>query len=176
MRILPPAAGALLLAALAACGPGRAAAPTDGPADEERVRTGYGSEARATSTAAVSSLAGSGMPDRNGASLADLLGRVPGVQVTRLGGADFSVRIRGVRSFGAGNEPLFVVDGTIRPQGALDAITPSSVVRIDVLKDAGTLAAYGSRGANGVVLITTNPAPRLRIHPAFPTLAPRWFP
>lgn len=123
------------------------------------MQTGYGSERRSTSTAAVSSLAGPGMPDRNGATLADLLDRVPGVEVRRTGGADFSVRIRGVRSLGATNEPLYVVDGVPRTAGALDAIAPSSVVRIDVLKDAGTLAAYGSRGANGVVLITTLDAP-----------------
>ncbi|HEX5870130.1 MAG TPA: TonB-dependent receptor plug domain-containing protein, partial [Longimicrobium sp.] len=119
MRIPTRFIGALLLAVLAsACGPGRAAAPSDGPTDEaeeeERVQTGYGSERRATSTASVASLAGEEMPDRSGATLADLLDRVPGVTVTRLGGADFSVRIRGVRSLTSSNEPLFVVDGTIR--------------------------------------------------------------
>jgi TonB-dependent starch-binding outer membrane protein SusC len=81
------------------------------------------------------------------------------VDVTRLGGADFSVRIRGARSLAGSNEPLFVVDGVPRTAGALDAIAPSSVVRIDVLKDAATLAAYGARGANGVILITTLDAP-----------------
>jgi TonB-dependent SusC/RagA subfamily outer membrane receptor len=149
----------LLLLLLAACGPGRAAAPSDGPADEERVQTGYGSERRGTSTASVSSLSGEGMPDRSGATLAELLGRVPGVEVRRMDGAEFSVRIRGSRSIGLSNEPLFVVDGVPRTHTALEAIAPSSVVRIDVLKDAGSLAAYGARGANGVILITTLDAP-----------------
>lgn len=158
MRVVP-SAGALLLAVLAACGPGRSTAPSDGPEDEDRVRTGYGTERRATSTASVSSLAGDEMPDRNGASLADLLDRVPGVDVTRLGGTDFTVRIRGTRTLSGSSEPLYVVDGTPRPVGALDAIAPSSIVRIDVLKDAASLAAYGARGANGVILITTLDAP-----------------
>ena len=159
MRAVFPA-GALLLAALAAaCGPGRSTAPTGGPEDEDRVRTGYGTERRATSTASVSSLAGEGMPDRSGASLADLLDRVPGVDVTRLGGTGFTVRIRGTRTLSGGGEPLYVVDGTPRPAGALDAVIPSIVVRIDVLKDAASLAVYGARGANGVILITTEDAP-----------------
>lgn len=158
MRIAPLFAGALL-AALAACGPGRADPPSDGPEPEEapRVRTGYGSERPETSTATVASIEGRDVP--RGTSLADMLDRVPGVEVRRLGGADFSVRIRGVRSITSTNEPLFVVDGTPRTATSLEALIPSSIVRIDVLKDAGSLAAYGARGANGVVLITTEDAP-----------------
>jgi len=162
-RLITPrassSAAALLLAALAAaCGPGRAS-PSQGPEEEERVQTGYGSERRAISTASVSSVAGEEMPNRSGASIADLLDRVPGVSVTRLGGADFTVRIRGSRSIALSNEPLYVVDGVPRTLHALEAIAPSSIVRIDVLKDAATLAAYGARGANGVILITTLDAP-----------------
>lgn len=157
MRIVPSTAAALLLA-LAACGPGRAAPPPHGPGEEEeRVPTGYATEPSATATASVSSIRGRDVP--RGTSLADMLDRVPGVDVTRLGGADFSVRIRGVRSLVNSNEPLFVVDGSPRTAGALDALIPSSIVRIDVLKDAGSLAAYGARGANGVILITTLDGP-----------------
>lgn len=86
--------------------------------------------------------------------------RIPGVQVTRLGNGDYSLRVRGSRSLVGNNEPLIVIDGmAVSAQAmhtALAGIAPRSVVRIDVLKDAGSTAAYGSRGANGVILITTN--------------------
>lgn len=156
MRI---ASSAVLLLALAACGPGRAAPPADGPEPEEepRVRTGYSSERAGTHTASVASIEGRHVP--RGSSLADMLDRVPGVDVRRLSGADFSVRIRGVRSLTSSNEPLFVVDGMPRMATTLEAIIPGSIVRIDVLKDPGSLAAYGARGANGVILITTEDAP-----------------
>lgn len=153
----PRLPAAIVLATLvSACGPARAT-PSEGPTEEERVPTGYSSDRRATSTAAVSSLSGEDVP--SGTTLADMLDRVPGVDVTRLGGADFSVRIRGARSLSGSSEPLYVVDGQPRTPAALDAIIPSSIVRIDVLKDAATLAAYGARGANGVVVITTLDAP-----------------
>lgn len=85
--------------------------------------------------------------------------RVAGVQVKRQPNGDYSIRIRGTRSLVGNNEPLIVIDGmAVSAQGmatALAGIAPNDVVRIDVLKDAGSTAAYGSRGANGVILITT---------------------
>ncbi|MEJ7585983.1 MAG: TonB-dependent receptor [Ferruginibacter sp.] len=100
-------------------------------------------------------------------------GRAAGVQVTQTSGkpgAEASIRIRGTSSINAGNEPLYVIDGllvssdggdmttgvTLGPRiGALSAINPSDIESIEILKDASATAIYASRGANGVVLITT---------------------
>ena len=87
-----------------------------------------------------------------------LEGRFPGVQLVRLVGGGFTVRIRGTTSIYGSNEPLFVVDGMPvhgPPGGALLGINPNDIVRIQVLKDIASTAAYGMRGANGVILITT---------------------
>ena len=87
----------------------------------------------------------------------ELLVGMPGVQVTSLAGRGFSVRIRGVSTFYGSTEPLYVVDGmplSSGPNGLL-GISPGDVRKIEVLKDAGSLAMYGVRGGNGVILITT---------------------
>src|SRR6266511_3895076 len=84
--------------------------------------------------------------------------RVPGVDVVAGGGyrpgTPMNVRIRGIRSMVATNEPLFVVDG-VPLAGGIEDFNPAMIVSIEVLKDASATAAYGSRGANGVILITT---------------------
>jgi TonB-dependent starch-binding outer membrane protein SusC len=81
------------------------------------------------------------------------------VSARRLPNGRLSVRIRGSHSMLANDEPLYVVDGLpISPQNidvVLAGIDPRDVERIDVLKDAGSTAIYGSRGASGVILITT---------------------
>jgi TonB-dependent starch-binding outer membrane protein SusC len=86
-----------------------------------------------------------------------LQGRVSGVQVTQNqsqpGGAVFSVRIRGTNSINSGNEPLYVIDGYAGAD--ILALNPTDIASMTVLKDASSTAIYGSRGANGVVLITT---------------------
>jgi TonB-dependent SusC/RagA subfamily outer membrane receptor len=69
-------------------------------------------------------------------------------------GQGISVRVRGRRSFSAGNEPLYVVDG-IPLAGGINDINPQDIESMEVLKDASATAIYGSRGANGVVIITT---------------------
>lgn len=105
-----------------------------------------------------------------------LQGRVPGLDIvstTGLAGGGFNVRIRGQNSISAGNEPLYIIDGmpydiesmgsfdlagSILPSGnvsPLNTIDPASIESIEVLKDADATAIYGSRGANGVILITT---------------------
>lgn len=86
----------------------------------------------------------------------ELLVGIPGVQVMQLS-RGYSVRIRGASSFYGSTEPLYVVDGmplSGGPAGLL-GISPHDVRRIEVLKDAGSLAMYGVRGGNGVILITT---------------------
>src|SRR5262249_24508533 len=72
-------------------------------------------------------------------------------------GAAMNVRIRGVRSLTASNEPLYVVDG-VPLGGGIQDFNPSMIESIDVLKDAAATAIYGSRGANGVILVTMNRA------------------
>ena len=87
-----------------------------------------------------------------------LEGRFAGVQVFRRPDGGIAVRIRGTTSVYGDAEPLFVVDGmpvNAGPGGALQGINPNDIVRIEVLKDIGSTSAYGMRGANGVVLITT---------------------
>lgn len=84
-------------------------------------------------------------------------GRFPGVQVFQVPGG-IAVRIRGTTSVTGSNEPLYVIDEMIiepGPGGALVGINPADIERIEVLKDAGSTAIYGSRGANGVILIRT---------------------
>jgi TonB-dependent SusC/RagA subfamily outer membrane receptor len=89
-----------------------------------------------------------------------LQGRLAGVQVTQGPGNQLMIRIRGAQGFGySSEEPLIVLDGMptqSRGVGSvLDGLVPQDIARIDVLKDAGSTAAYGLRGANGVILITT---------------------
>lgn len=150
------------LAAGCATTPGIDSAPADADATREsasdEVRVGYGTQDRDELTGAVSSIRGEDA-GREVTSIVDLMeGRLPGVTVRRLGNGDVSIRVRGASSFMGGGEPLFVIDG--RPvmtpaSSALMAISPRDIVRIDVLKDAGATAIYGSRGANGVIVITT---------------------
>ena len=87
-----------------------------------------------------------------------LEGRFAGVQILRRPDGSIAVRIRGGTSLYGDSEPLYVIDGmTVQagPGGALQGINPYDIVRIEVLKDIGSTAAYGVRGANGVILITT---------------------
>ena len=87
-----------------------------------------------------------------------LAGRVSGVVVTNAPNGGISVRIRGQSSFSGNNEPLYVIDGiaiTPGPGGSLSGINPHDIESIQVLKDPASLTMYGSRGANGVILIKT---------------------
>ena len=158
LRLATPAsllAGALL----AAChhGPNGPKLPATGGGDS--VQVGYGTQARRDVLGAISSIDGdSARKGGTMTSMFDMLeGRVPGLEVRRLAGGAMTLRIRGSRSLLANGEPLLVVDG-IPVEGAAGAaltdMDPRDVKRIEVLKDAGSLAAYGSRGANGVLLVT----------------------
>ena len=87
-----------------------------------------------------------------------LAGRVAGVVVSRTPDGGIAVRIRGGTSIYGNNEPLYVVDGVAiqaGPNGALTGINPYDIESIRVLKDAAETAMYGSRGANGVIIIKT---------------------
>jgi TonB-dependent SusC/RagA subfamily outer membrane receptor len=87
-----------------------------------------------------------------------LAGRFPGVEVTRTADGGIAIRIRGGSSVNAGNEPLYVLDGmpiAPRPGGSLAGINPYEIASIEVLRDPARTAAYGVRGANGVIIIKT---------------------
>ena len=146
--LLLPAA----LAALAcASGPDRKI-----PAEDD-VAVGYGTRERGDITGAVGSVTSdetSAFPYTRVEEM--LASRVPGVDVRRAADGSYSIRIRGVNSYYAEQDPLIVVDGLpAMSVDVLGTISPSEVERIDVLKDAGSTGIYGSRGANGVILITT---------------------
>ena len=132
----------------------------------EVVVIGYGTAKKSDLTGAVGSVKESELRERPAPSLnQQLAGRLPGVQVnTNSGrpGGRTNVRIRGFSSINSSNNPLYVVDGVMLPQGnlsqyssAIDYLNPNDIVSVEVLKDASSTAIYGARGANGVILVTT---------------------
>ncbi len=139
---------------------------------QEVVVVGYGAVRKSDITGAVTSVRVDENVARQSTTVDQLLqGRAAGVQVTGGGqpGSGVSVRIRGTNSLRGNNEPLYVVDGVIFSsagedaavsdvqvnQNGLNGINPRDIESIEVLKDASATAIYGSRGANGVILITT---------------------
>ncbi len=130
----------------------------DTKALQEVVVVGYGTQKKSQVTGAISSVSSkeiSELPISNAQQA--LQGRAAGVEVLNAGnrpGQGVNVRIRGRRSFNAGNDPLYVVDG-IPLSGDINDINPQDIQSMEILKDASSTAIYGSRGANGVVIITT---------------------
>jgi len=125
---------------------------------DEVVVIGYGTVKKSDLTGSVGSVDSELIHSRPLTNAADALqGRVSGVQVmnnSAAPGGNFSIRIRGSNSISATNEPLYVVDGIIGV-GGLQFINPNDIASIEVLKDASATSIYGSRGANGVVIIST---------------------
>ena len=125
----------------------------------EVVVVGYGTQKRSSltgSVATVNSKEVTALPVSNVASA--LQGRVPGVMVTNNGGPGTNaiVRIRGIGSITQNADPLYVVDGFPTPAGfSLNSVDTKDIESVEILKDAAATAVYGSRAANGVVLITT---------------------
>jgi TonB-linked SusC/RagA family outer membrane protein len=125
---------------------------------EEVVAIGYGTVKRKDLTSAISSISSrdiENIPVTNAAQA--ISGKIAGVQVTQAQGSpdsQISIRVRGGISITQSNEPLYIIDGFPTEDG-LGMIDPSDIASIDVLKDASATAIYGSRGANGVILITT---------------------
>lgn len=120
---------------------------------------GYGTQKRKDLTGAITSIKADVYKDQPvlNASAA-LQGRVAGVSVTQSSGApggQAKIRIRGANSISASNEPLYIVDGLALGSVGLQDININDIESMDVLKDASATAVYGSRGANGVVIITT---------------------
>lgn len=139
----------------------------------EVVVVGYGTVSKSTLTGSVSSIEGKKVKEYPVPSVdLALQARAPGVQVTQSSsapGGSVSVRIRGSNSINSGSEPLYVIDGfpiypdnenysaggNHRPSNVMASINPNDIESIEVLKDASATSIYGSRGSNGVVLITT---------------------
>ncbi|TSD63309.1 TonB-dependent receptor [Inquilinus sp. KBS0705] len=134
----------------------------------EVVVVGYGTQARRDVTGAVGTVKMANIKEIKAASVdLKLAGQLAGVtvnQVTGTPGGGVSVNIRGAGSVGAGDDPLYVIDGfPVSPgfdqySNPLSTINPDDIENISVLKDAASTAIYGSRGSNGVILITTKRA------------------
>ena len=124
----------------------------------EVVVVGYGTQKRVDLTGSVGSVSSKTLQERPQTNLEqELAGRIAGVNVSSNSGepgGDTRIRIRGYSSINSSTDPLYVVDGIVWTEGG-NSINPNDVASIDVLKDASSTAIYGTRGANGVILITT---------------------
>ncbi len=148
---------------------------TDFKSLQDVVVVGYGSQSKAMITTSMVSVGSEQLKERGGISFTEaLVGHVAGVQVQQTSGSPgsgFSVKIRGVGSITSGSQPLYVVDGVPidnvigsqsvaflngqQAQDAMASLNTNDIQSIDILKDAASTAIYGSRGSNGVILITT---------------------
>ena len=129
---------------------------------DEVVVVGYGTQKKGDVTTAITSVKTKDLDQRPVTSAAQAIqGRAAGIQVVQPSGAPgagLAVRIRGNTSISASNDPLYVVDGI--PVQDISGIAPTDIENMQVLKDASSAAIYGSRAANGVVLITTKQGKR----------------
>lgn len=125
---------------------------------DEVVMVAYGTAKKSNITGAISSISADKIAARPVSSvLSALSGAAPGVQIlsgSGQPGEDPSIRIRGIGSYNASSDPLFVLDG-VPFNGSMSSINPDDIENVSILKDAASTALYGSRGANGVILITT---------------------
>ena len=125
---------------------------------DEVVVVGYGSVKRSDLTGSVSSLDAASLTSASQTNAIDAMqGRISGVNITRNAarpGGSYNIVIRGKSSINNSNEPLWVIDGIPTSSNAND-LNPDDIEKIDVLKDASATAIYGSRGANGVIIVTT---------------------
>jgi TonB-dependent SusC/RagA subfamily outer membrane receptor len=138
------------------------------PTPDDQISVGYQTQNKRDATAAITSISPT-EADARVTRLENLLqARVPGLEVLPLANGTYTLRIRGRHSIlgrSVDDEPLLVIDNIPVPQGslgsALASMAPRDVGRIDVLKDAAAASIYGSRGANGVIIITTKRASSL---------------
>jgi len=129
---------------------------------EEVVVIGYATGSTRTISGAVEKV---GREEMNAGVVVNpldaLKGKVAGVNIQKTGGdptAGSSIRIRGTTSLSGGNDPLVVIDGVFGDLGLLNALSPSDIESFTILKDASETAQYGSRGASGVIVVTTQKA------------------
>ena len=126
---------------------------------DEIVVVGYGTQRRSVVTGAISSVKAKELENiPNGRIEQALQGRVSGVTIMQNSGQPGSpstIRVRGITTFGGGNNPLWVVDGVVVDAGGIGYLNQSDIESIEVLKDAASSAIYGTRAATGVILVTT---------------------
>ena len=143
--------------ALTACHsrPGGPVLPTP---KADQVQVGYGAQDRRNVNGAVAGADADKLMANSPRTVSDMLvGRFAGVEVRKLANGGTSIRIRGSRSFKSNQEPLLVLDGTPQHNGtqSLMDLDPHDIKSIEVLKSGAASTVYGSRGANGVILIAT---------------------
>jgi len=126
---------------------------------DEVVVVGYGTQKKSVVTGAISSVKAKDLEKLSpGAPERALQGRVAGVTVAANSGepgTGYTIRVRGITTFGGGNNPLWVVDGIVVDAGGINYLNQSDIESIEVLKDAASAAIYGTRAATGVILVTT---------------------
>jgi TonB-dependent SusC/RagA subfamily outer membrane receptor len=126
---------------------------------EDVVVVGYGTQKKRAVTGAIASVGYEQFKDRSFANVAQSLeGAIAGVNIVTTQGAPGygpTIKIRGTSSITSGTTPLYVIDGMALENFDLNQINPQDIESIEVLKDASSSAIYGSRGANGVIIITT---------------------
>ena len=153
-HLATPLLTALALTTIAAC----ATAPHEeaAPPNATEVDIGYGAVDKESLANPVSTVAGETRDAPRFRTLIEMLSRVPGLRVTERPDGTMAVRVRGSTSFRSNEEPLIVLDGQVLPSLAgVTNMDANHIASISVLKDAGDTAIYGSRGANGVIVITT---------------------
>lgn len=131
---------------------------TDVKALSEIIVVGYGVQSKSDVTGSIASVSSQALREVPAANLQQALqSRAAGLEIQRVGttpGAGAQIRIRGERSISGSNDPLIVLDG-IPYQGNITDINPDEIQSVEVLKDASATAIYGSRGANGVIIVTS---------------------
>lgn len=129
---------------------------------DEVIVVGYGTQKKSSMTAAVASVSAKEIQKQVAGNVASALqGQTPGVEIIQKGGeagADVKILVRGAGTFGT-TEPLYIIDGAVSNNG-LNSLNANDIASIEILKDGSAAAIYGSRAANGVVLITTKQGKR----------------
>nr|WP_314499314.1 SusC/RagA family TonB-linked outer membrane protein [uncultured Chryseobacterium sp.] len=141
---------------------------------DEVVLVGYGKQSKKNNSGSISSIDEKQLKGIASSNFGDIIaGKATGVQITQANanpGGSPSIRVRGIGTLTAGSNPLIVVDGLPLTEGSnLNAIDPNSIAKIDILKDAASAAIYGSRGANGVIIIETKQGKKGRMNITFDT-------
>jgi TonB-linked SusC/RagA family outer membrane protein len=128
---------------------------------DEVVIVGYGTMRKRDVTGSIISVKAEQIKDISATNIANILqGKAAGIDIVAAGqkpGSGSTIRVRGTRSFSASNDPLYIIDG-IPFNRWINDLNPSDIESVEILKDASATAIYGSRGANGVILITTKKA------------------
>lgn len=141
--------------------------------EEVVINVGYGTQKKSVVTGAISKVGAKDLEKvPNGRIEQALQGRVSGVTIATNSGSPGSgstIRVRGITTFGGGNNPLWVVDGVVVDQGGIGFINQSDIESVEVLKDAASASIYGTRAATGVILVTTKKGKKGKINVTYNT-------